>query len=592
MALADRLFPSRVAAIRAEEQAAAQAALAAEHASAASAIQDLRNYVRRAVTPQATVSSVGAPGAWASWTRSNGAKWAGGMANPYGGLSLNHYALRQQSRDIYHDVPQAHALVDRFADTTVDSGLTLEPEPDYEVLGITQEAAETWRSQTRAAFHLWAMSKRQHRSQLYNFYQAQHLYAISSERDNDQFARLYYNPSPDLLNPLQFELLDANQIRGDAITATNIIGKYPDGITRNPDGSEKSYDVWVQNDAYQFEAVTIPRVGEKSKRTFMLHGFLPVYPGQGRGYAGLGEIVQDFELIADFALSQAKLATNQSQMVMYVKPSDKNPASNPFESLGQQPAGPSVLQAGAPGSMSGVAVNGVTSSPLGAGVAFTPIEEAVLKVPGSMVVANLAEGEALDTVKPTAPSPEFTAFMDGMMSYICSARGMPIEVLKMAFNANYSASRAALLLFWRVVQMRRDHIAADFLDPVYEMWLSEEIAAGRIACPGWQDPRLRRAWLACRWNGTPMPNIDPSKSAQADLLYAKMGAQTFDDIARNLNGSSGKANRSKLAAELKEFETAGVNPFNSTGAIDQADDEADAPGAAAPAKSPPPKGGR
>jgi capsid protein len=499
------------------------------------------------------------------------------MGNPYGGLSLNHFALRQQARDVYHDSTQAHAMVDRFADTTVDSGLTLEPEPDYEMLGITQAQAEDWRSRVRSSFHLWAMSKLQHRSKQYNFYQAQHLYAIESERDNDQFTRLYYNSSSDLLNPLQFELLDANQIRGDAITATNIIGKFPDGITRNPDGSEKSYDIWVQDGDYQFETVTIPRIGEKSKRVFMLHGFVPAYAGQGRGYAGIGEIVQEFELIADFALSHEKLAVNQSQMVMYVKPSDKNPASNPFESLGQTPMGPSVIQAGAPGSMSGVAVNGVTSSPLGAGVAFTPIEESVLKTPGSMVVANLAEGESLDTLRSTAPSPQFEAFLDGMMSYVCASRGMPLEVLKMAFNNNYSASRAALLLFWRVVQMRREHIAADLLDPIYEMWLSEEIAAGRVTCPGWQDPRLRRAWLACRWNGTPMPNIDPSKSAQADLLYAKMGAQTFDDIARNFNGSSGKANRAKMATELKELEASGINPFNSTGAIDQADDESSEP---------------
>jgi capsid protein len=96
-------------------------------------------------------------------------------------------------------------------------------------------------------------------------------------------------------------------------------------------------------------------------------------------------------------------------------------------------------------------------------------------------------------------------------------------------------------------------MAADFLDPIYEMWLSEEIAAGRITAPGWSDPLLRMAWLSCEWAGAPMPNIDPSATAKADQMYIEMGAQTPDDVARNLNGSSGKANRAKNARQLPEL---------------------------------------
>jgi len=101
--------------------------------------------------------------------------------------------------------------------------------------------------------------------------------------------------------------------------------------------------------------------------------------------------------------------------------------------------------------------------------------------------------------------------------------------------------------------MWRDEMVADFLNPVYEMWLSEEIAAGRIGAPGWSDPRLRTAWLSCQWAGSPMPNIDPLKTANADRAYVEMGAQTLDDVARNYNGSSGKANRSKNKRQYEEL---------------------------------------
>jgi len=130
---------------------------------------------------------------------------------------------------------------------------------------------------------------------------------------------------------------------------------------------------------------------------------------------------------------------------------------------------------------------------------------------------------------------------------------MPLEVLLIKFNSNYSASRAALIMFWRQAQIWRDEMAADFLNPVYESWLSEEIAAGKITAPGWSDFRLRAAWLSCEWAGSPMPNIDPNATADSDLKYASMGAQTLDDIARNFNGSSGKANRIKNARQFVEL---------------------------------------
>ena len=131
--------------------------------------------------------------------------------------------------------------------------------------------------------------------------------------------------------------------------------------------------------------------------------------------------------------------------------------------------------------------------------------------------------------------------------------GMPLEVLLMKFNQNYSASRGALLLFWRVANIWRCEMESDYLNPVVEMWLSEEIATGRISAPGWQDPILKAAWLDSRWIGSPMPNIDPSKTAKADQMMTEMGAQTLEQTARKFNGSSSKSNRVKLKREINEL---------------------------------------
>ena len=147
-----------------------------------------------------------------------------GGSKSFAGLSgsgtvkhINHYTTRRNARMAYHETPQARALVDRMADTVADVGLRLEALPSFQVLGISQEAAREWARDVESRFHLYSMSKAQHRSETLNWYQTHRMYQIFQHRDNDQFVRLYYSPDRNLQNPLQFELLDPDQIRGEDI---------------------------------------------------------------------------------------------------------------------------------------------------------------------------------------------------------------------------------------------------------------------------------------------------------------------------------------------------------------------------------------
>jgi len=178
------------------------------------------------------------------------------------------------------------------------------------------------------------------------------------------------------------------------------------------------------------------------------------------------------------------------------------------------------------------------------------VDEATIGAPGSVGVFNLEGGEDLKPFPDTAPGQEFGRFVDAFTSHLAASMSMPLEVLLMKFEQNYSASRAALIMYWRIAQMWRAEMASDMLNPVVEAWISGEIAANRIAAPGWSDPRMRRAWLNGTWAGVPMPNIDPMKTAKADQLYIEMGAQTLADVAQNLNGSDIEANKSQIAREL------------------------------------------
>ena len=486
---------------------------------------------------------------------SGGEKYPFGLSSSGSPVVLNHRLLRRNARSAYHDTPQAKALVDRWADTVADIGLMLEAAPKADLLGIDVEQAEEWSKDIESRFDSFCRDKKQNRSETMTWYQSHRKYQIFQHRDNDMFVRLYYSPDKGLQNPLQFEFIDPDQIRGDAMTTSYGIQGYEDGIERDSRGREKSYKVWVQkkDKPFKYEDVTIKKIGPKSKRIFMLHGFDSVYAGQGRGFSKLAFALQEFENITDFSLAQIKKAINQSNTTMYVKPSKDNPASNPYQDILQSPgAGPtSTLFENPTGDE--IAATGLPP------VNYCPIPEATVGVPGSTGVFNLTEGEDLKPFTNTAPSDSFATFVDSFTSYLTAASGMPIEVLLMKFGSNYSASRASLILFWRIAQVWREEMAADYLNPVYFMWLSEEIAAGRIIAPGFSDPRMRAAWLNNRWIGSPMPNIDPMRTASADKLYAELGAHDLDRISRNLNGSDGSANRAKLARQYEELPNA---PWN------------------------------
>jgi lambda family phage portal protein len=495
-------------------------------------------------------------------TNSDGAKFRYGLSSTGESPTLNHQYLRQNGRSAYHDSPQARAMIDRKVDTVVDSGMKLESTPDAQTLGLTDEYARGWAGDVQRRFHAWALSKRVSVAEDMNLYQMQRLYGICQERDGEVFTRMYYSQLTRLMNPLQLQFLDPNQFCGDVLTSTYGYQYGGEGIAHDARGREIGYVVNVlvgAGEKARYEQVHIP--AERGGRKLMLHGFAPEYPGQLRGYSRLGYALHEFEKLTDFTVAQIEKAIIQSAINMYTRPSQDKPGSNPFADM-QGTSDPFGLNAEDLPQTSVIDVDDR--------VYYQRVPEATIENPGQIGVFNLREGEDIKPFPETSPSEHFSSFVDAFTKHLCTAYSMPIEVLQMKFGQNYSASRATLLLFWRVAQIWRDEIAADFLNPVYEMWLSGEIAAGRVSAPGWSDPRLRAAWLRNNWIGAPIPDIDPAASAKAAKLNLEMGATTLDRRARELNGSDGETNRRQLAGELETLPTV---PWGDGAAKEPAEDE-------------------
>ena len=126
-----------------------------------------------------------------------------------------------------------------------------------------------------------------------------------------------------------------------------------------------------------------------------------------------------------------------------------------------------------------------------------------------------------------------------------------------AFNASYSASRAALLEAWKAFKMRREWFVGDFCKPVYEVWLTEAVALGRIQAPGFfSDPVIREAWLGSEWIGPSQGQLDPTKEIDAEIKAVEHGFSTHEQSTIKLNGGSWDANMRQIADENKRIAAA------------------------------------
>lgn len=497
----------------------------------------------------ASIASPRSGGSYLDYSRSagryyaDGSKWPGGMSSNGAAPIIDHTTMRANARSAAHDSLTARSLLHRSTQTVIDRGVRIECAPVASILGISEEEAETWATDHETRFDLWARSQLCTVDESMTFYQLQRALKFMRKRDGEYFVRCYYDSRRDLLNPLRLGIIDPNQIQGDALTDSIWARTYGDGIDRDEYGREVAFNVLVQHKDGTVTRETLPAVSPRSGLPFVLHGYSPEYAGQSRGFSEIGHALQEIENLGDFESATIKKAINQAAITMYVKPGDDAPALNPLADYASG-AVSSYQAAQAPTT----ATSELAEDP----VNYSEMNDVVLR-PGSVGVFNLQEGEDLVPFTSTSPGASFESFWSTVVGNIAASVNMPPELAMLKFGTSFSAMRGVLIMYWRTACIERDEEESDLYNHVWRAWLTGEIAAGRSSCPGWSDPRLRAAWCACSWSGPPMPNIDPSKTMNADKGYVELGAQTLDMVARDYNGSSGPANRAKLKRQIAQL---------------------------------------
>lgn len=457
--------------------------------------------------------------------------------SPLYDIDANLNTLVSRSRSLYMTAPIATSAIKTTKTNVVGSGLKLKARIDYEVLGLTEEQSQEIEDKIEREFSLWADTTRCDALGVNNFFEMQGLFLLGQLLNGDAFClRKYEKPTPFMPYGLRLQLIESDRVCTPHIGIT--VGNSPyisygkndkngneiySGIELNKDGKAIAY--WICNQYPNAQAVgenktlewhRVEAYGSKTGLPNIMHMFDAERAGQRRGVPVLAPVIETLKQLSRYTDAELMAAVISGMYTVFIK--TDSPTDMPFgEAMPDE---------------------------------YEQVEHNENEYElGNGAINVLGTNESIQIADPKRPSTSFNAFVSAMCRQIGSALEIPQELLLKEFNASYSASRAALLEAWKMFRERRESLARSFCQPVYEMFLTEAVASGRIKAKGFfQDPIIRKAWCGADWNGPAPGMIDPVKEVNAAKMRVEQGFSTREEETMGLTGG----NFSKNARQLKK----------------------------------------
>lgn len=454
--------------------------------------------------------------------------WATSGGDADADINFDLPLLRERSRDLIRNNPLATGAINTKVVNVVGTGLALKSAIDRDFLGLSEDAAEQWQRNAEREFRLWAESPDCDAERTLNFYGLQELAFRSVLENGDAFAVPTYLDRAGVLYQLAVQLIEADRCMNEgrkADTAT-----LSGGVEKDASGAPLQYHFLNQHPGAMrpgYKGATWTKVPAftPSGRRNVLHLYRKLRIGQSRGVPDLAPVISALKQLGDYTEAELTAAVVSGLFTVFIKSTD-----------GDAP------------------MPGLTTDVTDTGRA----DQQSIKL-GAGAMVGLADGESIETANPGRPNQAFDPFVQAILRQIGVALELPFEVLIMHFQSSYSAARAALLQAWKFFKARRFWLADAFCRPLYEMWLTEAVAMGRIKAPGFlQDPAIRHAYLGSEWVGDAPGALDPMKEAQAAALMEDRGWKTATENTAELTGGDWETKHRQLTRESRLRKDAGL----------------------------------
>ncbi len=430
--------------------------------------------------------------------------------------------LRDRTRDLVRNNPLAGGAINTVVTSVVGTGLMLQSEIDRDVLGLTEAAAVTWQAGAEREWRLWCAECDLTRTQ--NFYELQDLVFRSALESGDVFALAPYQKRAGDAYGLKLQIIEGDRCsnpRGvqDAI---NFAG----GVEMDNAGAPLRYHFRkLQAGASVHTAGfvgtdwdSVAAFGATTHRRQVIHLYKRLRPGQTRGEPYLAPVIEPLKQLGRYTEAEIMAAVVSGMFTVFTY-TDHGQGIDPANQAGLG------AETGASGS------------------------DKDFKL-GNGAIVDLGPNERVETANPGRPNTAFDPFVQAILRQIGVRLELPFEILIKHFTASYSAARAALLEAWKFFRVRRAWLAGKFCQPIYELFLDEAIAAGRLAAPGYfADPLIRMAYAGAEWVGDGMGAIQPLQEVEAARERVDMGLTTLKTETAAYDGRDYRANHRQRVLE-------------------------------------------
>lgn len=471
----------------------------------------------------------------AASTRKNSMKgWNADSSNAFNDIDKNLNLLRQRSRSLYMSSPLAVSAIKTNRTNIVGSGLKLKSRIDFNFLNLTHEEADEWEKKTEKEFMLWAESKFCDSLGLNDFYELQQISLMSWLLNGESIGLIrHLEITPFMPYGLKIHLIEPDRISnpeqyGDYIDSNKKSSngnKILNGIEINKYGQVIAYHICNSylndfNSKKTWNRVEV--FGKNTGLPNLLHVMDAERPEQYRGVPYLAPAIESLKQLTRYTEAELMAAVINAFFTVFIKSENTSDTDEDFQGVVSEDS---------------KVKNNNNDYQLG---------------PGLINILN--KGEDIEIADAKRPNVNFDGFVSAMTKYIGAALEIPYELLTKSFMASYSASRAALLEAWKAFKMRRNWFANDFCQPIYEIWLSEAVAIGRIKAPGYfSDPIIRKAYSRAEWNGPAPGQIDPVKEVTAAKMRVENGFSTREKETTEINGGDFDRNIEQLKLENEKM---------------------------------------
>lgn len=467
---------------------------------------------RQAANPRMSYGSHGA-----STTKNSLLGWIIDAGNAEDSIDLYSSALRQRSRDLYEGGGLARSGVNTLTTSVCGWGIMPKPKIDGDFLGLTDEAREETERNILREWRLWAENKMCDAERQQNFYDLQQLAFLSMLMSGDVFVLFGMKENPRTPYQTTIRLIEADRICNPDSSGNSESkesdsgGRIIDGVEIDKEGVVIRYYIASRspiaaNDNSELTWTPIDAFGSDTGYENILHIMTHERPEQRRGVPLVAAEIEGLKQFSRYMNAEIAGKLVSAMLTVFITSKDDDGKAGMEDAVNEDEK-------------------------------VTDDELKLELAPGA--IYDLPPGKHPETVDPKRSDTQFEVFVNTFIMVIASSMGIPKEVLVKKYESNYTAARAALLDFWRTVKVYRRRFNSGFNQPIYEQWLAEAVAAGRIEAPGFfDDPIVRQAWCGCSWMGASMGHVDPLKEVNAAEARIRNNISTEEQEAMEYNGNN------------------------------------------------------